>query len=140
MSTSFKISLAILVVTMYLVGYISWRVQNDALKRGYNRTAATFWSLGVFFFPPLMLPLYILLRGKVAPQEPVESELEKAKKSLSITCRHCGEQNSPDSTRCQKCETLLIDEGKSIGRKSCPYCGETNDVNAIYCANCRQGI
>ena len=140
MSTSFKIALAILVVAMYLVGYIAWRIQNDALSRGYNRTAAAFWSLGVFFFPPLMLPLYVLLRGKTEPRKIEETPVERAKKKLFITCKYCGEQNPPELMRCQKCEKSLVDEGVSIGKKSCPYCGETNDVNAVYCANCRQGI
>ena len=140
MSVSFKISLAILVVSMYLVGYIAWRVQNDALSRGYNRTAAAFWSLGVFFFSPLMLPLYIVLRGKSESSADSEKPLEKAKKELMITCRHCGEMNLPELTRCQKCEKSLVDEGKSVGKKSCPYCGEINDVNAVYCGNCKQGI
>jgi len=140
MSTSFKISLAVLVISMYLVGYIAWRVQNDALKRGYNSTSAAFWSIAVFFFPPIMLPLYIIFRKKAEPEAVKESAIEKARKSLYITCPYCGEENPPELTRCQKCEKALIGEGKSIGRKACPYCGDLNDVNAVYCANCKQKI
>jgi len=140
MSTSFKISLAILVISMYLVGYIAWRVQNDALKRGYNRTAAAFWSVAVLFFPPVMLPLYIIFRRKAEPEAANESAINKARRSLYITCPHCGEENPPELMRCQKCEKPLVGEGKAIGRKACPYCGDLNDVNAVYCANCKQKI
>ena len=138
MPHAFNILLAILIVSMYLIAFISWKVQNDALKRGYSNITASFWSLGVFFLSPIMLPLYILLRDKSVPAEPELDEVEQARRRLFITCPHCGEENPPELTRCQKCERLFVSEGKAIGTKACPYCGEQNDINAVYCANCKQ--
>jgi phage terminase large subunit GpA-like protein len=140
MSTSFKISLAVLVISMYLVGYIAWRVQNDALKQGYNRISAAFWSIAVFFFSPIALPLYMIFRKKTEPEVEIESAIQKARRKLFITCPYCGEENPPELMKCQKCEKPLVSESKPIGRKACVYCGESNDVNAAYCANCRQKI
>ncbi|MFH1514312.1 MAG: hypothetical protein ABIG42_02505, partial [bacterium] len=109
MSTKFIIVLVIFAFTMYLVGYIAWRVQNDALKRGYSSITASFWALGVFFFAPLMFPLYIVLREKSEPVEIVD-EVKEARKKLYITCPHCGEENPPELSRCQKCDRSLSGE------------------------------
>ena len=138
MTTAFKIVIVIWAISMYLVGYIAWRVQNDALKRGYSSITATFWSLGVIFMAPIMLPLYILLREKSEPKEIELDEVEQARRRLFITCPHCGEENPPELIKCQKCERALVGEGKAIGTKACPYCGEQNDINAVYCANCKE--
>lgn len=138
MTPAFKIVLAIWAISMYLVGFIAWKVQNDALKRGYSSITASFWSLSVLFMAPIMLPLYILLREKSAPKDIEPNEVEKARRRLFIICPHCGEENPPELARCQKCERSLVSEGKAIGTKACPYCGEQNDINAVYCANCKQ--
>lgn len=129
-----------MVATLYLLGIIAWKVQNDALKRGYSSMAASFWSLGVFFFSFIMLPLYILLREKNAHKKPPVSSADEALRSLYITCHHCGEENPPEQMLCLKCEKSLLGKGESVGTKSCPSCGEQNDINAVYCHNCKQLI
>ena len=138
MNPAFKTVLVIWAITMYLVGIIAWRVQNDALKRGYSGTMATFWSLGVFFFAPLMLPLYIILRDKSAPREKKDDPVKTAREKLNLVCPHCGEENPPENSYCVKCRKSLAGEGKAIGTKACQYCGEHNDINAVYCSNCKQ--
>ncbi len=140
MTPAFQIVLVIFAVSMYLVGFIAWKVQNDALKRGYSSITASFWAVGVFFMAPIMLPLYILLREKSASNKIELDEVEQARRRLFITCPHCGEENPPELMKCQKCERSLVGEGKAIGTRACPYCGEQNNINAVYCANCRQPL
>lgn len=138
MNPAFKTVLVIWAVAMYLVGIISWRVQNDALKRGYSSTMAAFWSLGIFFFAPVMLPLYIILRDRSSPREPIEDAVSLAKKKLNIVCNFCGEENPPENSFCAKCQRSLFGEGKAVGTRACQYCGQQNDINAVQCSNCRQ--
>ena len=139
MTSTFMIILVIFVFTMYLVGYIAWRVQNDALKRGYSHITASFWAMGVFFFSPIMLPLYVVLREKSDVIQNVD-EVEEARKTLYITCPHCGEENPPEISKCQKCDRSLLGEGQSIGTRACPYCGIQNEINSGHCLNCKQSI
>jgi ribosomal protein L40E len=140
MTVQFKIFLIIMAVSMYLIGIIAWKVQNDALKRGYSSVAASFWSLGVLFMSIIMLPLYIVLREKSSPENLIIDPLEEARKKLYITCPSCGESNPPELSKCLKCEKDLLGSEKLVGTKACPYCGEQNQLDAAFCRNCDQGI
>ena len=115
MTPAFKFVLVIWAVMMYVIGYIAWRVQNDAIKRGYSSITATFWALGVLFFTPVMLPLYVVLRDKRSPVETKPDVVAEAKKKLNITCPFCGEDTNVQLTQMSYAFKLLLDELKSLG-------------------------
>jgi ribosomal protein L40E len=119
----------------YFMGYIGWRVQNDALRRGYGRAAANFWGIGIIFLPFIFLPLYIVFRYR-APGY-VTEEIRPGQRTL---CPHCGEVNPKDAELCRHCGKRMEIEIPEIGLKQCPNCGHMNPVTAEYCTKCDERI
>lgn len=128
---------AILALLMYFFGYAGYMVQNDAKKRGLGKAAVTFWSVGVVFFGPIFLPLYLIFRSKVVFVGAANPETERKQYKL---CPHCGEENAMDEQVCRKCRKYLDTVLMPQGTKTCPYCGTTNPVENARCLNCQQLI
>ena len=64
MPTKFWIYFGIFAICWYFLGFIAWRVQKDALKRGYGQAAANFWGIGIIFLAFIFLPLYMIFRRR----------------------------------------------------------------------------
>ncbi len=135
MTKTFWIVFAIFAVCWYFIGFIAWRVQNDALKRGFGRNAANFWGVGTVFLPFIFIPLYAFFRIK-APGYVVE-DIKPGQRTI---CPHCGEANKKDAELCRVCGKRIDIETPEIGLKQCPTCGAMNPANAEYCSKCEERI
>jgi ribosomal protein L40E len=135
MSTWFWIGFFAFAAVWYFFGFVGWRVQKDALKRGYGGSAANFWGVGVIFMPFIFLPLYAWFRHR-APGYVTE----EYKPGTTTLCPHCAEINPKDATVCKECGKSLDYEPPPIGEKACPNCGEMNPATAEYCEKCDERI
>jgi len=136
MSTKFWIFFGLFAVCWYFVGFVAWRIQIDALKRGFGRTAANFWGVGTVFLPFIFIPLYIVFK-RAAPKYVVDTELKPGTTTL---CPHCGEMNPKNAELCRKCEKKMALEVFEAGLKQCPNCAAMNPVDAEYCEKCKERI
>jgi ribosomal protein L40E len=137
MSIKFWIFFGIFAVCWYFIGFIAWRIQNDALKRGFGRTSANFWGVGTVFLPFIFIPLYLVFK-RAAPGYIVDKEMKPGTTTL---CPHCGEMNPKDAVRCSKCEReMSLEVLETLGLKQCPNCGEMNPTDAEYCKKCKQVV
>jgi len=127
----------IFALVMYFFAFASYRVQEDARKRGLGRAAVTFWSISVVFFGPIFLPLYLVFRTRAVFARGARSADDRDRYSL---CPHCGEENPIDEKVCKRCHRLLGVLASTLGRKLCPYCGAENPVEANRCKGCDQVI
>jgi len=135
MSTKFWIYFGIFAACWYFLGFIGWRVQKDVLRRGYGGAAANFWGLGVIFFAPIVLPLYIVFR-RISPGY-VTEELKPGQQTI---CPHCGEANPKDAELCERCHKRIDIDIPEMGEKQCPNCSHMNPVTAEYCEKCDERI
>jgi len=79
---------------------IAWWVAIDARKRGYSKSAALIWFLGVWLALIVFLPLYLIIRPKTPRQGAPEGETR--------VCPYCGK----------------LYQGRIF---YCPYCGQKLD-------------
>ena len=124
-------------VYLYGSGYLGYLVQEDAKRRGMNKTSVTFWSVATVFFLPIFLPLYMIFRSQAVF---VGIEQDKDGKVPFILCPHCGNENPADEKVCVKCHKRMDISPEQMGTKSCPYCGAMNEVDARTCHSCGQVI
>jgi ribosomal protein L40E len=127
----------VLAILMYFFAYAGFFVQQDAKKKGLGKAAVTFWSVGVVFFGPIFLPLYLVFRSRsVFAKAPSETE----NKSNTGFCQHCGADNPANEKFCAKCHKMLDSDHEITGEKNCPYCGALNPAAASRCKACDQVI
>ena len=122
-------------ISWYFFGFIGWRVQKDALKRGYGQASANFWGVGVIFLPFIFIPLYAIFRSR-APGY-VTDEIKPGQRTI---CPHCGEANPKDNELCDSCGKRVEIDIPEIGEKQCSNCGHMNPVTAEYCSKCDERI
>ena len=131
----FWILFTLFAICWYFIGFIAWRIQNDAVKRGFGRSAANFWGVGTVFLPLIFIPFYIVFRNK-APGYVVE-EIKPGTRTL---CPYCGEVNKITDELCKHCGKRMSLDLPELGHKQCPNCGVMNPADAEYCEKCKERI
>jgi hypothetical protein len=90
---------------MILLSFVSMWVAADAAHRGKDVRGAMLWAAGVFLLLIIVLPLYLMQRGRMQVKNTVTAPTESP--GAANACRYCGAAVSGDPIYCPHCSKQL---------------------------------